>query len=94
MTEEHVRLNREKWEEAAAEYVEAGERNWAAEEPTWGIWGVPESLLHVLPEELSGKDAVELGCGTAYVSAWLAKRGARPVGVDLTTAQLATARQH
>ena len=36
---------------------------------------------------------VELGCGTAYVSAWLARRGARPVGVDVTPAQLATARR-
>jgi len=36
---------------------------------------------------------VELGCGTAYFSAWLAKRGARPVGVDITTAQLDTARR-
>lgn len=34
-----------------------------------------------------------LGCGTAYVSAWLARRGARPVGVDVTPAQLATARR-
>ena len=36
---------------------------------------------------------VELGCGTAYFSAWLARRGARPVGVDITPAQLETARQ-
>jgi SAM-dependent methyltransferase len=43
--------------------------------------------------EVSGLDVVELGCGTAYVSAWLARRGARPVGVDPTPAQLATARR-
>ena len=36
---------------------------------------------------------IELGCGTAYVSAWLARRGARPVGVDVTPAQLETARR-
>lgn len=36
---------------------------------------------------------VELGCGTAYFSAWLAARGARPVGVDVTPAQLDTARR-
>jgi SAM-dependent methyltransferase len=93
VTDEHIRLNRATWEEAAAEYVEPAERNWAKDEPTWGIWGVPESQLHVLPEDLSGKDAVELGCGTAYVSAWLARRGARPVAIDLTTNQLATARR-
>ncbi len=39
-----------------------------------------------------GKDVIELGCGTAYVSAWLARLGARPVGVDVTPAQLETAR--
>jgi SAM-dependent methyltransferase len=36
--------------------------------------------------------AIELGCGTAYVSAWLARAGARPVGIDLSERQLATAR--
>src|ERR671919_3177481 len=39
-----------------------------------------------------GMDVVELGCGTAYFSAWLARRGARPTGVDITENQLATAR--
>ena len=43
--------------------------------------------------DVSGLDVVELGCGTAYISAWLAKRGARPVGVDPTPAQLETARE-
>ena len=54
---------------------------------------MPESELGVLPAELEGKDAIELGCGTGYVSAWLARRGARPVGIDNSEAQLATARR-
>ncbi|MGH3223352.1 MAG: class I SAM-dependent methyltransferase [Streptosporangiaceae bacterium] len=33
------------------------------------------------------------GCGTGYVSAWLARRGPRPVGVDHSAAQLANASQ-
>jgi SAM-dependent methyltransferase len=53
---------------------------------------VPESDLGVLPAALAGVDAVELGCGTAYVSAWLARRGARPVAVDPTEGQLGIAR--
>jgi SAM-dependent methyltransferase len=36
---------------------------------------------------------VELGCGTAYFGSWLARRGARVVGVDPTRAQLETARR-
>jgi ubiquinone/menaquinone biosynthesis C-methylase UbiE len=56
------------------------------------VFGVPESELNVLPD-VAGKDVIELGCGTAYFSSWLARRGARPVGVDITPAQLETARR-
>jgi len=90
---EHVRRNRESWDRAAPEYVAAGEASWAASEPSWGIWGVPESELHLLPEVVAGRDAIELGCGTAYVSAWLARRGARVTGIDNSPAQLETARR-
>ena len=79
---EHVQRNRVHWDARAAEYVGPGERAWARQEPTWGIWRVPDSEIHVLPEDLAGKDAIELGCGTAYVSAWLARRGAHVVGID------------
>ena len=65
---------------------------WAEEEITWGVFSVPEASLGTLGD-VDGLDVVELGCGTAYVSAWLARRGARPVGVDVTPAQLATARR-
>jgi SAM-dependent methyltransferase len=44
-------------------------------------------------EDVDGLDAVELGCGTGYVSAWLARRGARPVGLDNSPKQLETARR-
>jgi SAM-dependent methyltransferase len=85
--------NRALWTQSNAEYVgEHGRRSWARRDIAWGTWGVPESALRALPD-VSGKDVVELGCGTAYFSAWLARRGARPVGVDVTPAQLATARE-
>jgi SAM-dependent methyltransferase len=90
---EHVRRNRAVWDLEAANYVGAGERAWARAEPTWGIWRVPESELGLLPRDLAGQDAIELGCGTAYVSAWLARRGARVVGIDNSANQLATARR-
>lgn len=90
---DHVRRNRALWDDWASRYVAPGEESWAAAEPRWGIWGVPESQLGVLPESVAGKDAIELGCGTAYVSAWLARRGARVVGIDNSEAQLATARR-
>ena len=90
---EHVRRNRVHWDARAAEYVGPGERAWARQEPTWGIWRVPDSALHVLPDNLAGQDVIELGCGTAYIAAWLARRGARVVGIDNSAAQLATARR-
>jgi SAM-dependent methyltransferase len=90
---EHVRRNRAVWDQWAEQYVAPAERNWAQEEPDWGIWNVPESLLRLFPDDLAGKRAIELGCGTAYVSAWLARRGADVVGIDNSEAQLATARR-
>jgi SAM-dependent methyltransferase len=42
---------------------------------------------------MTGMAAIELGCGTAYVSAWMAKRGAEVVGIDNSERQLETARR-
>ncbi len=89
---DHVIANRQHWDEHAPEWVAAGERNWVAG-PSWGIWGIPEAELRLLPEDMTGLDAIELGCGTAYVSAWMARRGARVVGIDNSIAQLRTARR-
>jgi SAM-dependent methyltransferase len=81
------------WTRLNAEYTDgAAEHAWSRDEITWGIWALPEAELGVLPA-LEGLDVVELGCGTAYFSSWLARRGARPVGVDPTPAQLESARR-
>ena len=88
-----VTANREAWTQINAAYTDdRAYRAWMASEIAWGIFNVPESQLGVLGE-VRGLDVVELGCGTAYFSAWLARRGARPVGVDVTAAQLRTARR-
>ena len=89
---EYLAGNRATWQEAAAEYVEPAKRNWAGE-PNWGIWGLPERDLKLLPDDLTGQRCIELGCGAGYVSAWLARRGGEPIGLDPTPNQLATARQ-
>jgi SAM-dependent methyltransferase len=90
---EHVLRNRAYWDQLADDFVADGRRNWGQAEPTWGIWSVPEAQLGVLPAELDGIDSIELGCGTGYVSAWLARGGAKPVGIDNSEAQLATGRE-
>jgi SAM-dependent methyltransferase len=91
---EHVRANREAWDRYATVYAEPGRRAWGRAEVTWGIWGIPESALHLLPDDLEGRDVVELGCGTAYVSSWLARRGAKVTGVDNSPKQLETAARY
>ena len=90
---EHVEENRRYWNGMADQWVAAGERSWASDEPHWGIWQLPESDLGLLPPDMSGLRAIELGCGTGYVSSWMARRGASVVGIDISSEQLATARR-
>jgi len=91
VSDDHVLRNRVSWDAVAGGLVESGRDRWSSEEISWGIWSVPESELGLLPD-VDGLDVVELGCGAGYVSAWLARRGARPVGLDNSGGQLATAR--
>jgi SAM-dependent methyltransferase len=90
---DYLEQNRRVWTKANEEYTDARAREaWAADEITWGMFGPSDSELGVLGD-VSGKDVIELGCGTAYFCAWLARRGARVTGIDLTPAQLDTARR-
>jgi SAM-dependent methyltransferase len=90
---DHVRRNRDEWDRLASNWVQPGRFLWGLDEPVWGVWRVPEAQVRMLSGQLDGLDAIELGCGTGYISAWLARRGARPVGIDISQAQLDTARQ-
>ena len=85
--------NRQAWTKTNAEYTDARALEaWAKPEIDWGVFGIQESEVGVLGD-VAGKDVIELGCGTAYFSAWLARRGARVTGLDVTPAQLETARR-
>jgi SAM-dependent methyltransferase len=90
---DHVAENRRHWDANAANWVASGERAWARSEPSWGIWGIPNSELALLPDDLHGRRAIELGCGTGYVSAWMRRRGASVYAIDNSERQLATARR-
>jgi SAM-dependent methyltransferase len=56
----------------------------------WGLWRVPESRLRALGNP-RGRDTLEVGCGAARWSIALAGRGARAVGLDFSSEQLAHA---
>ncbi len=92
--QDSVAANVAQWTKQNAEFTNPHARqHWAAErEISWGVFGIPESQIGCLGD-VGGLDVVELGCGTAYFYARLARRGAHPVGVDPTPAQLDTARR-
>ncbi|MDQ6899640.1 MAG: class I SAM-dependent methyltransferase [Candidatus Dormibacteraeota bacterium] len=90
---DYAKRNREHWTQANARYTAGAARNaWAQDYVHWGVWLQPEEKVRALPH-VRDRDVIELGCGTAYFGAWLKKLGARRVvGVDVTPAQLETAR--
>ena len=90
---DYIKVNAAAWDQRHKDQVKTARRGWSASDPTWGIFRVPERTVCLLPDDLQGKATLELGCGTAYVSAWLARLGASPVGIDPSAGQLAIARQ-
>ncbi|MEO8330269.1 MAG: class I SAM-dependent methyltransferase [Candidatus Nanopelagicales bacterium] len=93
MQQHELDINRELWTLVNEQFTDESARaKWRSNLISWGLFNRPEQQLGVLGD-VSGLRVIELGCGTAYFSAWLAQRGAKPVAVDLTPAQLATARR-
>ena len=95
---EHATRNRAQWNDWAHDYVASAERNWApGAEISWGIWDIPEADVQLFGEggiaRFEDRDVIELGCGAGYVSAWLARAGARVTGIDISEGQLETARR-
>jgi SAM-dependent methyltransferase len=89
----HVLQNRTAWTALSEGFREGGRRAWESTDIEWGIWRVPESELQILSGiDFNNRDTIEMGCGTAYFSAWLARRGAKATGIDITPAQLRLAK--
>lgn len=77
------------WDAAAEpwdEFVETGLDYWRTE-----VHGPP---LLAACGEVSGKRALDLGCGQGWFSRQLAERGAEVAAVDMSAAQIANARRH
>jgi ubiquinone/menaquinone biosynthesis C-methylase UbiE len=88
---DYVEKNRAAWDRWALHYTATGRKAWTEKELRWGIWGVAESELGLLQDLPAGADVIELGCGTASVSSWVARGGFRPVAVDVSRPQLEVA---
>ena len=89
----HVRRNRASWNREADAYQRehATQLN-RFDRPGWGVWEIPEAKLEVLGD-VRGKNVLEYGCGGGQWSIALARRGATPVGLDLSIRQLEHARR-
>lgn len=89
--QQHQRFNRDHWTIQAKDYVADAEDKWKSRSPIWGIWQWSNTEVPLLPSSLEGKRCLEIGCGTAYVSSWMASRGGECFALDPTPRQLATA---
>lgn len=88
-----IAWNRALWAVLNERFTDAAaEERWTRSDIVWGLFATPERDLDVLGS-VRGLDVAELACGTAYLSAWLTRAGARTVAVDLSGEQLTTARR-
>jgi SAM-dependent methyltransferase len=90
---EYIARNRAAWERWATQHASQGHKAWEADDLEWGLWNTPEHELRLVDDLAPKSDVIELGSGTAAVSAWLARRNMRPVAVDISPAQLKTAQR-
>ena len=88
----YLKGNIDNWTERSEAQKSSILRRWEME-PCWGMWKTPDKGLDLLPSEMTGLHALEIGCGTGYVSSWMAQKGANVTGIDPTAVQIETARE-
>ena len=87
-----ARANRAWWD-GAADWYQSEHGSFLRDAGfVWCPEGLDEADAGLLGD-LDGRDVLEVGCGAAQCSRWLAAQGARPVGIDLSASQLAHARR-
>jgi SAM-dependent methyltransferase len=87
---ESERASRAWWDADAADYLAEHARDIGDAEFVWCPEGLHEAEAGLLGE-VRDKRVLEVGCGSAPCSRWLAARGARPVALDLSRGMLAAA---
>ncbi|MGH3096871.1 MAG: class I SAM-dependent methyltransferase [Streptosporangiales bacterium] len=88
---ETVRANRLWWDAEADAYQLEHGSFLGDDRFTWSPEGLDEASAGLLGT-VTGRRVLEVGCGAAQCSRWLAGRGANVVGIDLSAGQLAHAR--
>jgi len=49
---EYLQGNVDAWQKRAEEYARNAGDSWATDHPSWGIWGIPESDVGLLPVDM------------------------------------------
>lgn len=85
------------WDAEASAYAAAHGGFLGSSEPdgrfVWGPEGLDEAEAGLLGD-VAGLDVLDLGCGQAQTTRWLAAQGARVVGLDVSLGMLRTAGAH
>ncbi len=84
---EAQRANRADWDREADDYQREHGEFLGDASFTWSPEGLDEAEVHLLGD-VEGRRVLEVGCGAAQCSRWLAARGAVVVGLDLSVRQL------
>ncbi|EYT57305.1 SAM-dependent methyltransferase [Dietzia sp. UCD-THP] len=88
---ESVRASRAWWDAEAVDYHHEHGDFLGAHSPDGEFVWCPEGLHEgdwTLLGDVAGRDVLEIGCGSAPCSRWIAGRGARAVAVDLSAGML------
>jgi SAM-dependent methyltransferase len=87
---ESERASRAWWDADADDYLDEHARDIGETAFVWCPENLREDDAQLLgdPESLRGKRVLEVGCGSAPCSRWLAAHGAYPVGLDLSSSML------
>ncbi|MFN0282325.1 MAG: class I SAM-dependent methyltransferase [Kineosporiaceae bacterium] len=93
--EETVRANRAWWDGATDGYLDEHGAFLGPDGFVWCPEGLTEDDARLLgdPADLDGRRVLEIGCGAAQCSRWVAARGGVAVGLDLSGAMLGRARE-
>lgn len=89
--EASVRASRRWWDADADDYHAAHGRFLGAADFVWCPERLREADAHLLGD-VAGRRVLEVGCGAAMCSRWLASAGAEPVAFDLSAGMLHHAR--
>jgi SAM-dependent methyltransferase len=84
---ESARASRSWWDEQSGDYYAEHGAFLGDRDFLWGPEGLRESAAHLLGD-VAGRTVLEIGCGGAQCSRWLADHGALPVAMDLSGGQL------